>query len=275
MSNTKILSVYNNKGGVAKTTMNIHVALYLAGVENKKVLLIDADSQSNLTSRIYAYNHDNLTLGDLILNSDKLKLEDGILKGIIEQYPTLDLIPANREMRFLEELLITKGEEERDLIIAKWLVDNIDTVYQYDYVIWDISPSLTVTGRNILNTCDKIIFVSEFNNTDSLEAIALFINEFKESKEKLGMTMPEYAILINKYKNINDSSVDIYNQFEKCFDNLAPFILKTRMIESSVVKNANLYKQNIVDYTNEKKLNKKAMNLFIDIINELKERGVL
>lgn len=275
MSNTKILSVYNNKGGVAKTTMNIHVALYLAGVENKKVLLIDADSQSNLTSRIYAYNHDNLTLGDLILNSDKLKLEDGILKGIIEQYPTLDLIPANREMRFLEELLITKGEEERDLIIAKWLVDNINTVYQYDYVIWDISPSLTVTGRNILNTCDKIIFVSEFNNTDSLEAIALFINEFKESKEKLGMTMPEYAILINKYKNINDSSVDIYNQFEKCFDNLTPFILKTRMIESSVVKNANLYKQNIVDYTNEKKLNKKAMNLFIDIINELKERGVL
>ena len=273
MSNTKIISVYNNKGGVAKTTMNIHIALYLAGVDNKKVLLIDADSQSNLTSRIYAFTHDNLTFGDLMLNN--LPLKDAIVKSPIEKYPTLDLIPANRDMKFLEEILVSNKNEEKDLSIAHYLIENIDSIKEYDYIIWDASPSLSVLGRNVLNTCDKIIFVSEYNNIDSLEAVALFVDELRASREKLEMDMPDFAVLINKFKNIKDSSTEIYNQFEQCLNGLKEHMLKTKMIESSVVKNANLCKQNIVDYTNDNKVNQKAMNLFIDIMNELKERGII
>ena len=273
MSNSRIISVYNNKGGVAKTTMNIHIALYLAGIENKKVLVIDADSQSNLTSRIYAFSHNNLTFGDLMLN--KLPLKDAIVKSPIEHYPTLDLIPANRNMKFIEEILVSNTNAEKDLSIAYYLIDNIDTVNEYDYIIWDASPSLSVLGRNVLNTCNKIIFVSEYNNIDSLEAVALFADELRTSREKLGMSMPDFAVLINRYKNTKDSSTEIYNQFEQHLDGLKEHMLKTKMIESSVIKNANLCKQNIVDYTNSNKVNQRAMNLFIDIINELKERGII
>lgn len=62
---TIIISTYNNKGGVAKTTYNCMLALYLAR-EQKKVLVIDGDPQSNLTSRLYDYDHEDLTFGDLI-----------------------------------------------------------------------------------------------------------------------------------------------------------------------------------------------------------------
>lgn len=279
MSNTKIITSYNHKGGVGKSSFNMHLGLFLASKnfnsEPKHVLMIDADPQSNLTSRLYKPNHDNYTLGDLILNSDTIKLEDAIVKAPIEKYPTLDILPANRQMKFLEELLITKGKEEKELVVANWLIDNIETVKKYDYIIWDISPSLSTFGRNILNTVDSIIFITEYNNIDSLEAIPLYIDELKESKEELGMPMPNYAIVTNKYKKGKSSDFKIYKDFENCFKNLKPYMINSKMIESSVFKNSTLFQEDIVEYTNNKKLNDTAMNLFLGIIKELEERKMI
>ena len=65
---TIITSVFNNKGGVSKTTTNMNLATHLAS-EGKKVLLIDMDSQANLTSRLYKYEHKNYTVGDSIISN--------------------------------------------------------------------------------------------------------------------------------------------------------------------------------------------------------------
>ncbi|MCI7208522.1 MAG: AAA family ATPase [Clostridium sp.] len=271
---TIIISTYNNKGGVAKTTYNCMLALYLAR-EQKKVLVIDGDPQSNLTSRLYDYDHEDLTFGDLILNANTTSMADGIIRGFIPEYPTLDIIPASRDMRYMEEVLLKIDDtSERDLVIAKWLGDNIDTVNSYDYIIWDISPSTSVLGRNILNTCNRLLFVSEYNNIDSIEAIAKFINEFSLYRFNNGFKMPEYAILVNKYKKTMDAE-KLYEPFEKCIDIIQENLLSTKMIESSVIRNCNLYKKDIIAYTEENKVNKKAMNLFIDIVNELKEKEII
>lgn len=202
-------------------------------------------------------------------------MADGIIRGFIPEYPTLDIIPASRDMRYMEEVLLKIDDtSERDLVIAKWLGDNIDTVNSYDYIIWDISPSTSVLGRNILNTCNRLLFVSEYNNIDSIEAIAKFINEFSLYRFNNGFKMPEYAILVNKYKKTMDAE-KLYEPFEKCIDIIQENLLSTKMIESSVIRNCNLYKKDIIAYTEENKVNKKAMNLFIDIVNELKEKEII
>lgn len=279
MTDTKIITCYNHKGGVGKSSFNMHLALFLASKhfnnKLKRVLVIDADPQSNLTSRLYKSMHNNYTLGDLILNSDSIKLEDAIVKAPLAKYPTLDILPANRQMKFIEELLITKGREGKELVVADWLIANIDTVQKYDYIVWDISPSLSALGRNILNTVDNIIFVTEYNNIDSLEAIPLCLDDLRESREKIDMQMPGYAIVTNKYKKGRGSDYKIYKEFENCFKNLKPYMVNSKMIDSNMFKNATLFKEDIIEYTESRKLNKSAMNLFIEITKELKERKMI
>lgn len=270
---TKIISCYNNKGGVGKTLTNMNLALHLAG-EGKKVLLVDADSQANLTNRITGtINHKFYTLGDAILNPDKLKLKDIIVKNILDKYETLDFIASNEDMEFLEEVLATKKDKE--LTVAKWIVENKDVALQYDYIIFDVSPSSNILGRNVLNACTSIIFVSEHGNTDSIEGIYNFINRYKRRSEKLGFSMPNYVILINQFYNGKDSSLNIYNYIESNLTALHPYLLKSKMIDSVVAKNANSYRLSIKDYTIEKKTNTTAMDKFNEIIEELKEREVL
>ena len=274
MKKTVILSTYNNKGGVAKSTYAGLLGLHLAS-QDKKVLLIDGDPQSNLTTRLYAYEHDNLTLGDLLLNTDTTTMFDGIIEGFIPEYPTLDIIPANRNMRYLEEVLLgMDSSKDRDVVIAKWMMDNIETVDEYDYIIWDISPSTSILGRNILNTCNKLLFVSEYNNIDSIEAIVKFVNEFEEYKLDNGFKMPEFAVLINRYKKSADAE-KLYQPFEDCLETIKGKILSTKMIESSVVRNCCLYKKDINSYVVENHLNPKAMVLFNNIVNELADRGII
>jgi len=270
---TKIISCYNNKGGVGKTLTNMNLALHLAG-EGKKVLLIDADSQANLTNRMTGtIKHSFYTLGDAILNPDKLKLKDIIIKNILDKYETLDFVASNEDMEFLEEVLTTKTDKE--LTVAKWIVNNKEDALKYDYIIFDISPSSNILGRNILNACTSIIFISEYGNTDSIEGIQNFITRYKRRSEKLGFSMPNYVVLINQFYNGKDSSIDIYNYIESNLKELHPCILEQKMIDSVVAKNANSYRLSIKDYTIEKRTNRTAMDKFDEIVAELKEREIL
>ena len=190
----KIISVFNNKGGVGKTTLTYHVANALSEM-GKKVLVIDADPQCNLT--IYAlkqdYIHDLWATEDLFIDegfeTSKKKLSAIDYEKIIDSprsihfllKPTeegtgdhekspppvilndnLHIIPGRLTLHLYEEKVasrwtdVYRGEPLaiRTITKIRALAEEYADLYSYDYVLIDTSPSLGSLNKVIISTVD-------------------------------------------------------------------------------------------------------------------------
>ena len=123
----KILSFFNIKGGIGKTTLTTLVAYKLSS-EGKKILIIDADLQANLTQNIYKSNHTDKTMVNAI---EGATAEELIIKAPNPKYPGVDLIPSDIELCILAENMALV--EDKNLLVAKWFKRNMNTLREYDY----------------------------------------------------------------------------------------------------------------------------------------------
>ena len=148
----KVISVANQKGGVAKstTTLNLGVGLVKQG---KRVLLIDADPQGSLTASLGYVEPDDIgtTLATImmnIINDEEIEEEEGIL----HHKEQIDLLPANIELSALEVTM--SNVMSRELIMKEY----IDTMRsRYDYILIDCMPSLGMMTINALVASDTVL----------------------------------------------------------------------------------------------------------------------
>ena len=156
MSNCKVIALTNQKGGVGKTTTAVNLGVGLAK-QGKRVLLIDADAQANLTMALGYSRPDDLpiTLSTIMQNIIDDKSFD-VSQGILSHNEGVDLLPSNIELSGFEVRLINAMSRER---VLKTYVNEVKK--NYDYVLIDCMPSLGMITINALAAADSVVIPTQ------------------------------------------------------------------------------------------------------------------
>lgn len=161
------IAIFNNKGGVGKTTLTCNLATYFSKMGHK-VLVIDADPQCNSSSyciddddleRIYTGESRVQTLWDIV---ESIADGEGFAKEIryekIDHFG-FDLIPGSPNLSTFEDILAqdwnsVSGENGRSIRSTLVFYDILNRSRNYDYIFFDMGPSLGAINRAILIACD-------------------------------------------------------------------------------------------------------------------------
>lgn len=149
---SKVIALANQKGGTGKTTTTVNLGIGLA-MQGKKVILVDADAQGNLTDSLGFHEPDNLPVSlATVLTKSMLEEPYEPDEGLLHHAEGVDLMPGNIELSAIEVSLV--NTMSRETILRSY----INTVKdRYDYVLIDCMPSLGMMTINALASADSVI----------------------------------------------------------------------------------------------------------------------
>jgi len=192
----KSICIFNNKGGVGKTTLLCNLGAYLSQERRKNVLIIDCDPQCNATAYmlqeqvledIYVKNKGG-TIDDVI---KPLKRGKGFAKGSLPIRKSigfkLDLIPGDPKFSLAEDFLSkdwvdVAGGGERGLRTTTFVKEMLSECASYDYVFFDVGPSLGAINRTVLLASDFFLIPisSDIFSLRGLQNIEIAVHSWKD-----------------------------------------------------------------------------------------------
>lgn len=198
----KVIAFANQKGGVGKTTISFNFAISLANRGNK-VLVIDMDSQGNLTKYCGISNPNELeyTVGHAIeevIKNDEIDLREGNFKVYAnKRFQNLNILPANNYLYDLKPLML--GATARETILDV-IVSPIRRVM--DYIIIDCAPSLDIDLINALVAADETIIVST-PDIFSYDGSEQLMKSIAKVKKRLNPDLKIAGVVCNMVDNRN------------------------------------------------------------------------
>ena len=203
----KAIAIFNQKGGVGKTTTNINLGACLA-MKGKKVLILDIDPQGNTTSGIGIKKKTlDYTVYDLLID-DNFDTRSAIIPTAIEG---LDIIPASVDLAGAEiELVQIDGREKR-------LKNAIDKVRDsYDYIFIDCPPSLGLLTINSLTAVESVLIPLQCEFY-ALEGVSQLMNTIELVKRGLNPGLEIEGVILSMFDGRTNLSAQVVQEVKRYF----------------------------------------------------------
>ena len=227
MSNCKVIALTNQKGGVGKTTTAVNLGVCLSK-QGKRVLLVDADAQANLTMSLGYPRPDDLPISLATIMQDIIDDKPfDVQKGILHHSEGVDLLPSNIELSGLEVRLINAISRERVLTTC------INEVKKnYDYVLIDCMPSLGMLTINALAAADSVVIPTQPHYL-SAKGLELLLRSVSKVRRQInphlridGILMTMVMPRTNISKEVTALVRSAYGQNIKVFDAQIPHSIR-------------------------------------------------
>lgn len=203
----KAIAIFNQKGGVGKTTTNINLGACLA-MMGKKVLIIDIDPQGNTTSGIGIRKKSlEYTVYDILI-ADNFDTKQAILHTRVKN---LDIIPASVDLAGAEiELVAIEGREKR----LKKAIDQVRS--SYDYIFVDCPPSLGLLTINSLTAVDSVIIPIQCEFY-ALEGVSQLVSTIELVRKNLNPKLEVEGVILSMFDGRTNLSVQVVQEVKKYF----------------------------------------------------------
>ena len=223
----KVIAIANQKGGVGKTTTTINLGVGLSR-QGKKVLLIDADAQANLTICSGFNRPDKLkyTISNALI--DVANEADNIsINNLLKSDEGVDLLPANLNLSAVENQIISLMGRE---CLLKGYIEKIKN--NYDYILIDCSPTLNVITINAFTAADKVIipaqasYLAVMGLQDLIKTVGQVHRQLNPRVEIEGILITMFDNRTNYSKEVVQILRDTYEGKIKIFNTIIPRSIK-------------------------------------------------
>ena len=249
----RVIAIANQKGGVGKTTTAINLSAAIAK-KGKKVLVIDSDPQGNTTSG-FGVDKNELenTIYELLLG--ECSVHDCILKEVI---PNVSILPANVNLAAAEIEMI--GIDKKEYVLKNeidWIKDD------YDYIMIDCPPSLSMLTVNAMTTADTVLVPIQCEYY-ALEGLSQLIHTVNLVKERLNPDLDMEGVVFTMYDSRTNLSMQVV---ENVKSHLNQKVFKTLIPRNIRLAEAPSYGQPINMYDSKSAGAEAYMSLAEEVIN--------
>ena len=266
MPKCEVIAIANQKGGVGKTTTTFNLGVALAK-HGKRVLLIDADPQGDLTTYMGVHDVDSIpitlsTLMERSIRDEEINSKEAILK----QNEGVDYIPSNLELSSMEVSLV--NAMSREYTLRSCISDLKD---KYDYMLIDCMPSLGMITINALASADKVIIPvqSEFL---AAKGMSHLMNTVLKVRKQINPDLKVGGILLTMVDGRTNLSKEIANELKNTYG-IAFKLYDTQIPRAVKAAESSRQGESILSYDKNSKVAQSYINFAKEVLDyERKEK---
>ena len=259
MSNVRLFTVANQKGGVGKTTTSVNIAAALAK-QGHKVLVVDLDPQGNASTALGA-EHTSGTLSSYEILIGHATPDEAMQPN--PDNPNLFCIPATIDLAGAEIELVSMVRREYRLYDA--LRRGFLESHGFDYVFIDCPPSLGLLTINAMTAVDEVMIPIQCEYY-ALEGVGQLLNNISMIREHLNQNLHIAAVLLTMYDARTKLAADVAEEVRSQFGEV---VLRNMIPRSVKVSEAPGFGQTVVEYDPTSR----GALAYIDAAKELHNRG--